>query len=83
VPAALGVLDRVALAWHIGICLLIGGVVAYFTPAKWLAASFWVSAGLYISGSLAFYEDAVPGGFDNPDGNETPDLAKGYRPGLI
>ncbi|CAA0103297.1 Uncharacterised protein [Halioglobus japonicus] len=70
-------MDRVALAWHIGICIIIGGVVAYFTPAKWIAASFWVSAALYINGSLAFYEDAIPGGFDNPNGTDTPGFAKG------
>ena len=63
---------------HISICLFIGGIIAFFTNAKWFAASFWVSAGLYINGSLAYYEDALPGGFENPDGKETPEYAKGF-----
>jgi len=68
---------KVAFTSHIGICLIVGAVIALSTPANWLAASFWVSAALYINGSLAFYEDAIPGGFENPDGANTPDFAKG------
>ncbi|MDH4061274.1 MAG: hypothetical protein OEU94_10730 [Aquincola sp.] len=62
---------------HVAVCLAVGGLVAAFTPAKWLAASLWVSAALYINGSLATVEDARPGGFDNPDGSATPSFAKG------
>ncbi len=54
-----------AAAAHIAVCVVIGGVVAALTPAKWLAASLWVSAAMFINGSLAAVEDARPGGFDN------------------
>ena len=57
--------------------MVIGGLLAGFTPAKWLAASLWVSAAMFINGSLAMVEDARLGGFDNPDGSETPEFAKG------
>ena len=66
-----------AAAVHVAVCLAVGGLVAAFTPAKWLAASLWASAALYINGSLATVEDARPGGFDNPDGSATPSFAKG------
>lgn len=62
---------------HVAVCVIVGGLVAAFTPAKWLAASFWISAAMYINGSLAYVEDALPGGFDNPDGSATPSFAKG------
>lgn len=70
--------DRKALAAHIVVALLVGGAIAYFTDAKWLAASFWVSAAMFINGSIASVEDARPGGFNNPDGTDTPDFAKGW-----
>ncbi len=70
-------MDKKALLWHIVICLLVGGLISYFTSAKWLAAAYWVSAAMFINGSLAYVEDGVPGGFDNPDGDNTPDYAKG------
>lgn len=70
-------MDFRATAIHIAVCVVVGGLLAAFTPAKWLAASLWVSAALYINGSLAQVEDARPGGFDNPDGSETPSFAKG------
>ncbi len=69
--------DSKALAVHIAISLLVGGAIAYFTDARWLAASFWVSAAMFINGSLATVEDAGSGGFNNPDGTDTPDFAKG------
>lgn len=62
---------------HVAVCAIVGGLVAAFTPAKWLAASLWISAAMYINGSLAYVEDALPGGFDNPDGSATPSFAKG------
>jgi hypothetical protein len=65
-----------AAAIHIAVAAVIGALVAMFTPARWLAASLWVSAAMFINGSLAVVEDARPGGFDNPDGSETPPFAK-------
>ena len=70
--------DWKALAAHIVVALFVGGAIAYFTDAKWLAASFWVSAAMFINGSIANVEDARPGGFNNPDGTDTPDFAKGW-----
>jgi hypothetical protein len=32
---------------------------------------------MFINGSLGFYEDAQPGGFDNPNGSVTPPFARG------
>lgn len=71
-------MDKKAFIIHISICLIIGGIIAFFTNVKWFAASFWISAALYIHGSLAYYEDAMPGGFDNPDGKEIPEYTKGF-----
>tara|TARA_R110000782_G_scaffold58236_7_gene121861 strand:- start:264 stop:578 length:315 start_codon:yes stop_codon:yes gene_type:complete len=71
-------IDRKVLAVHVVIALLVGGAIAFFTDAKWFAASFWVSAAMFINGSLANVEDARPGGFNNPDGADTPDFAKGW-----
>ena len=68
-------MNRNAAAAHIAICVVVGGLVAAFTPAKWFAASLWVSAAMFINGSLAMVEDARPGGFDNPDGSQTPEFA--------
>ena len=73
----LGVMDLRAATINLAVCTVVGGLVAAFTPAKWLAASLWVFAALFINGSLAFFEDALPGGFDNPDGSNTPPFVKG------
>ncbi|HNP64664.1 MAG TPA: hypothetical protein PKH39_12080 [Woeseiaceae bacterium] len=70
--------DPKALAAHVMIALFVGAAISYFTDAKWLAAFFWVSAAMFINGSLATVEDARPGGFNNSDGAETPDIAKGW-----
>ena len=70
--------DRRAFLAHVAIALIVGGMFSYFTNAKWIAASFWVSAALFINGSLAYVEDARPGGFDNPEGTETPEYVKGW-----
>ena len=59
-------------------CVTIGGVLAAFTPAQWIAASLWISAAMFINGSIAVVEDARPGGFDNLDGSDTPSYAKGW-----
>ena len=70
-------MDIKAAAIHVSICIVVGGLVAAFTPAKWLSVSLWVSASMFVNGSIAMIEDARPGGFDNPDGSETPAFAKG------
>lgn len=70
-------MDVRAAVIHIAVVAAIGALVSAFTPAKWLAASLWVSAAMFINGSLATVEDARPGGFDNPDGSDTPSFAKG------
>jgi hypothetical protein len=70
-------MDIRAAVVHIAVAAAIGALVSVFTPAKWLAASLWVSAAMFINGSLAVVEDARPGGFDNPDGSDTPSFAKG------
>lgn len=70
-------MDIRAAAIHVAVCVVVGGFVAAFTPAKWGAAALWVSAAIFINGSLAVVEDARPGGFDNPDGSATPPFARG------
>lgn len=70
-------MDVRAAAIHVAVCVVVGGLVAALSPAKWLAASLWVSAALVINGALARVEDARPGGFDNPDGSAVPSSAKG------
>jgi hypothetical protein len=66
-----------SLLVHGGICAAIATPIAYFTDVKWLAAACFVSAALFLNGTVALYEDALPGGFDNPDGTETPAFAQG------
>lgn len=70
-------IDKKALLFNLGLCLLGGGLLAYFTEVKWLAASFFIFAALFINGSIAEYEDARPRGFDNPDGLDTPQWVQG------
>jgi hypothetical protein len=70
-------MDIRSLVIHILVCIGIAGILAYFTELKWLAGAFLVSAVLFINGSIAYVEDGKPGGFDNPDGNETPEYAEG------
>ena len=53
---------------HVLICLIVGTLVAEFTTVHWLSAAFWCSALLFITGSIAYIEDSMPGGFGNPDG---------------
>jgi len=72
-------MDKRAAIWHIGIALVIGGVVSSFTDLHWLAASFWVSAAMFLNGSVAFYEDGLPGGFDNPDGGKNHEFVRGKK----
>jgi hypothetical protein len=70
-------MDARASVINVVICITLGGLIAALTPAKWIAASLWVFAALFINGSIAFWEDARPGGFENPDGTHTPAFAKG------
>jgi hypothetical protein len=53
---------------HVLICIIVGALVATFTNVHWLAAAFWCSAVLFITGSIGYIEDSMPGGFDNPEG---------------
>lgn len=62
----------------IAICTAIGGTVAYLSSVKWLAASLWVFAAMYVNGTIAVLEDGQAGGFDNPDGT-SPQLKAGQR----
>jgi hypothetical protein len=55
---------------HVLICLLVGALAAALTDLHWLATSFWCSAALFFTGSIAYIEDSLPGGFDNQDGTE-------------
>ena len=55
---------------HVSVCLVVGALVAALTDVHWLAAAFWCSAALFLTGSIAYLEDSVPGGYDNPDGTE-------------
>jgi len=74
---ALAVMNWKGFIAHVLICLVVGALIAYFSHAKWLAAALWVSAALFINGSLAYYEDALPGGFDNPHGSHTSPITHG------
>ncbi|CAN5237990.1 hypothetical protein BH24GEM2_BH24GEM2_18510 [soil metagenome] len=70
-------MDKRAATIHVLICLAAGVAISFFVPVKWLAAAFWVSAVLFLNGSLAYYEDARPRGFENATGGSTPEFAKG------
>ena len=54
---------------HVAAATLVGTAVSAFTPARWLAASLWVSAAMLLTGALAEVEDTQPGAFENPDGS--------------
>ena len=64
---------------HIVIATIVGGIVAYFTDLRWITASLWSSAAAFIIGTVAVYEDALPGGFDNEEGSETLEEVRGGR----
>jgi hypothetical protein len=70
-------MDFRAAILNVAVCTIVGALTAAFTSAKWLAASLWVFAALFLNGSLALFEDAQPGGFDNPNEESTPSVAKG------
>jgi len=62
---------------HGVVCSTLGATIAAVTPMIWFAAALLVSAALQINGALAVYEDALSGGFDNPDGKDRPDFTRG------
>jgi hypothetical protein len=62
---------------NLSICLIGGGIFSYFTELKWLAGALFIFSALFINGSIAVYEDARPGGFENPDATDTPAFARG------
>lgn len=70
--------DWKSVAGHVFVAAAIGGLIAHFTDAKWIAACLFVSAAMFMNGSLLVYEDARPGGFDNPYRKETPAFVKGW-----
>ena len=64
-------------ALHVAVSLALGGIISGVSPAKWVAATFWASALLFLLGSLAVFEDSLPGGFDNPDSSEGAPIVNG------
>jgi hypothetical protein len=62
---------------HVAICVTLGAGAAAISPIKWVAAALLASAALQINGALAVYEDALPGGFENPDGSDSPAFTRG------
>lgn len=55
---------------------IIGGVITYFSKQSFLSAMFLVWGALWFNSALLTYEDAMPGGFDNCDG-QIPSELKG------
>ncbi len=49
-------MDKKTAVLNIVICTIIGGIIAYFTNAKWLAASLRVFAALFIKPSETSYQ---------------------------
>ena len=52
------------------ICVLIAMVIGY-GASRWFGLSFWLAFGITaviwtVLGLIAFFEDEVPGGFNNP-----------------
>ena len=56
------------------ISAVIGAVIAYFSKVTFLAAMFLAWGALWFNSSLLTYEDAMPEGFDNVDGQVPPEL---------
>ncbi len=54
---------------HVVFAALVGAAISAFTPARWFAASLWVSAAMLLNGAAATVEDSQPGALDNPDGS--------------
>lgn len=51
---------------HVAVAVIVGAVIAVLSPAKWLAASLWVSSAMLLNGAVATIEDAQPDGVDAP-----------------
>ena len=52
----------------------VAAVIAYFSTAKFASTTFFIWAALFINGAIATWEDAMPGGFDNLNGEVPEDL---------
>jgi hypothetical protein len=54
---------------HIAVAVTVGAAIALFSPARWFAASLWVSAAMLANGAVATIEDAQPSGVDAASGS--------------
>lgn len=54
---------------HVAVAAIVGGAIAFLSPARWLAASLWVSAAMLVNGAIATVEDAESGSVDAPTGS--------------
>ena len=52
------------------ISAVVAAVICAFSNAKIVSTTFFVWAALFLNANIATWEDAAPGGFDNPDGKE-------------
>ena len=52
------------------ISAVVAAVICAFSNAKIASTTFFVWAALFLNANIATWEDAAPGGFDNPDGKE-------------
>lgn len=50
------------------LCATVAAVITYFFEAKFGSTIFFVWSALFLNGCIATWEDAMPGGFDNTDG---------------
>lgn len=71
-------MKEILKGFAIGLIIIssITGIIVYFTSAKFLSTLFLVWGAIWINGCIASWEDAMPGGFDNIDG-EVPVELKG------
>ncbi|HTD04003.1 hypothetical protein [Undibacterium sp.] len=65
------------VALNLLMCVVAGAVLAFFTPTRWVAASLWIFAVLFITNAAAIYDNGLSGGFDNLDGESPPPYVKG------
>ena len=56
------------------VCATIAAVITYFWQTKFASTTFFVWSALWVNGWIATWEDAMPGGFDNTDGEVPKDL---------
>ena len=52
------------------ISAVVAAVICSFSNAKIVSTTFMVWAALFLNANIATWEDASPGGFENPDGKE-------------